>query len=83
MLPEDIVDAECEVWPENERAVAIFLDLGTQWRHGMGGVTGLDYSALWTPIRLRRVPRDEWQEVFEGIRIMERAVLEMKAAKDG
>lgn len=83
MLPEDVTEAECEVWPENEAIVGVFLALATQWRHGMDGITGLDYSAIWTPIRIRRVPRNNWRDLFAGIQVMERAVLEMTKRDHG
>lgn len=82
MQPEDVA-GDVEVWPENMDVVSVFGELGTQWRHGMQGITGLDYGAIWTPIRIRRLPRERWQEIFDGIRVMERAVLEMKAERDG
>lgn len=73
-------DAEnsVEIWPDNYTAVMAFVALGTQWRDGMNGATGLDYSAIPFVLRMRGVPRDEWPEVFEQIRIMEHeALIEM------
>jgi hypothetical protein len=80
--PEDLVQ-DVDIWPENLAAVSIFLDMGTQWQTGMAGATGLRYEALWTPLRIRRVPRALWEEVFEGIRTMERAVLELRSEANG
>jgi hypothetical protein len=77
--PEDVAQQVIEVWPENMEAAVIFMDLDTQWRYGINGITGLEYSAIATPLRFRRVPRERWQDVWDGIRIMERAVLELKA----
>ncbi len=82
VLPEDIA-GDAEVWPDNMEAALVFSELVTQWRYGMAGITGLDYTAIWTPIRIRRIPRDRWQDLFESVRTMERAVLEMKAEQDG
>jgi hypothetical protein len=76
--PEDLVQ-DVDIWPENFEAVSLFLDMGTQWQTGMNGATGLRYEALWTPLRIRKVPRARWEEVFDGLRVMERAVLELKA----
>lgn len=39
---EEIVD----VWPENHEAVSIFSQCATQWRIGVSGPTGLDYTAV-------------------------------------
>lgn len=83
MAPEDVAVGEVEIWPENAQSIAIFIQAGTQWRHGMGGITGLDYGAVESVLRIRRVPRGEWAEVLDGVRTMERAVLEMKSEKNG
>lgn len=47
----------------------------TQWRVGMAGVTGLDYSALTIVLRISRIPRSEWRDIFDCVRIMEDAAL--------
>lgn len=56
--------------------------MSTQWRVGMAGATGLDYGALPHVMRLSGVPRKNWPDVFDGVRIMEDAALEtMRKAK--
>jgi hypothetical protein len=50
--------------------------MGTQWRVGAGGATGLDYGVLPVVLRLSGVPRAEWPDVFDGLRIMEEAALD-------
>lgn len=69
-----------EVWPENWQSFDLFVSVGTQWRIGMAGPTGLDYSALY-PL-LDRLPADEWQSTFDDVRIMERAALDAMHEKD-
>lgn len=49
----------------------MFVALGTQWRTGMGGPTGLDYAVLPSVLRLQGVPRAAWPDTFECIRVME------------
>lgn len=49
--------------------------MSTQWRVGMAGATGLDYTALHSAMRLMDVPRKCWPETFEDIRVMEEAAL--------
>lgn len=39
-------DNSVSVWPCMADAVALFFAMGTQWRVGPAGVTGLDYAAL-------------------------------------
>jgi hypothetical protein len=61
-----------EIWPEHEQAVSVFAAARTQWRMApMGGVVGLDYGALPAVLEMMGVPRADWNEVFEQIRIME------------
>jgi hypothetical protein len=55
--------------------VNVFIAMGTQWRIGMGGATGLDYVALQSVMRLMAIPRKAWPEMFEDIRDMESAAL--------
>lgn len=50
--------------------------MDTQWRVGAGGATGLDYGALPTVLRFLGVKRAEWSEVWDSVRVMERAALE-------
>jgi hypothetical protein len=67
------------VWPDNVDTVNVFIAASTQWRVGMGGATGLDYAALPAIMKFVGIPKKRQSEVFEGIRLMERAALdEMK-----
>lgn len=80
-----------EVWPENWRAIELFLDVSTQWRAlaapegatGMAGAiwsrimyTGLDYSAVAATLAMRRVPRRAHAELLSDLQVMERAALD-------
>jgi hypothetical protein len=60
------------IWPEHVQAVEVFAALLTQWRMGpMGGVVGLDYSAIPPTLELMGVAPDNRRELFEQIRVME------------
>lgn len=73
---------EVFVWPENWESVAFFMDYcRTQWRVGMGGATGLDYSAVLTCLRTLRLGRERTDEVFADVRTMESAALAAMASK--
>lgn len=63
------------IYPDNVQAVALFSDLLTQWRVGMSGAIGIDYSALPVVMRIRAIDIDDCQELFECLQIMERAAL--------
>ena len=64
-----------EVWEENWCSVQAFARLGTQWRHGMAGPTGLDYAAVLASLRVMQIPEDDVRQVFEDIQVMESAAL--------
>lgn len=74
-------DGDFEVLPENWKTLGLFLAVQSQWNvaSGMegGSYTGLNYAAI-TPLVLRGVgiSLKEWPGIFEGLRIMERTVLE-------
>lgn len=71
------------IWPDNLPSVNVFIAMSTQWRTGMAGATGLDYGALPAVLRLTAVPRAQWPEVFESIRVLEDAALEVMRRKRG
>lgn len=52
-----------------------FIAMGTQWRSSGLAPTGLDYNALPVVLRIQGVPRAEWRDVFEQIRILEDTAL--------
>lgn len=68
-----------EVWEENWPAVMFFSRLGTQWRTGMGGPSGLDYTAVLALLRTLRLPRAEADALFDDVQTMERAALQEMA----
>ena len=67
--------ATVDVWPDNVQAFNTFTASLTQWRMGMNGPVGLDYSALPTILRFTQVPRADWPAVFDDLRVMEDAAL--------
>lgn len=81
LLPEDMGDgfladpSEVEVWPDLWASALAFEAMGTQWRMGPSGPTGLDYAALHPVFRLQRIPRCDWDETFDDVRVLERAAL--------
>lgn len=67
------------IWPENLDAFNVFGAMGSQWRTGMGGATGLDYAALPAVMDFCQVKKKHRPEVFESVRVMESAALETMA----
>ena len=74
--PEDYDCDVIDVWPENWDTVQFFLSLPTQWRYGMSGRTGLDYTAVLAMLREMRLPREQRDRIFAGVQVMEIAALE-------
>ena len=67
---------EVEVWPENWTAWRLFCGLSTQWRVGMNGPTGLEYTALYPLLDREQLSADEWRETFDCVRACEGAALD-------
>jgi hypothetical protein len=59
------------LWPDVVPAVNVFQSMGTQWRCGAFGRTGLDYTAIPTVFRLLGVVKKDWAQVFDDLRTME------------
>lgn len=73
--------AEIAIWPENAQALKVFAALGTQWRVGMSGPTGLDYAAIPPVLDLLDVKPEQRGELFAALRLMEQEAL--GAYRDG
>lgn len=76
---DDVRDQfEPQVWPENEPAFVAFGAMGSQWRVGPAGPYGLDYTPLRDVLRdYLRIPRAQWPEIFDGVRVCEIAALDV------
>ena len=80
--PEDY-DETVEVWPDNWKAFLVMDSMGTQWRTGACGATGLDYGVLPNVMRLVGVSAKDRPSVFQDIRVMEsEAIAVMAQARD-
>lgn len=71
LTPDDLADEAFGVWPDNLPAVNVLIAMSTQWRTGGFGPTGLDYNALPSVMRLVGVPRADWPDTFECVRVLE------------
>lgn len=75
LTPEDVAGPPVEVWPEHKQAFELFEVMGSQWRVGMGGATGLDYGPLFHKLDRLDLTAERYDELEEQIRVMERAAL--------
>ena len=64
-----------DIWPDNLAAFEIFSFLGTQWRVGMSGATGLDYNVVYRKMDLLSLAPEEYDALECDIQIMEDAAL--------
>ena len=76
LTAEDVAADPVDIWPDNLAAYQIFSFMGTQWRVGMGGATGLDYNVMYRKMdRLSLSPVD-YDDLEADLRIMEGAALD-------
>ena len=66
------VDQNFYVYLENWEAVNMFLKVQTQWRVGMGGIIGLDYTSVLEMIKLYT---DKPIDLMESIQVIEASIL--------
>ncbi|WP_426201033.1 DUF1799 domain-containing protein [Pseudomonas sp. TWP3-1] len=82
MSRADIPGEECEVLPDNWRTFILFNALSTQWRSGMGGPTGLDYTSIRDVARYLSIKKKQIAEIFHDLQVMEaEALLVMSESK--
>lgn len=67
---------DCIIWPENWPSYLVFSNMGSQWRIGMNGASGLDYNVLSEIWRRLKVPFNTRDDIFQDIRLMESTALE-------
>lgn len=74
---DDGTDTAVHVWPDNLPAVNVMVAMATQWRTTGYGSTGLDYSVLPSVFELTGVPKADWPDTFECVRVMEGEALKL------
>lgn len=75
----DIEEEEVEVWPDAWPAFRLFDAMGTQWRLGQGGASGLDYTAIPVTTAMLGIKRRDLIEIFPDLRVMEVEALAVMA----
>ncbi|AOX11856.1 hypothetical protein Q5O_09745 [Pseudomonas putida JB] len=70
---------DVEVWPDAWPAFCLFEALGTQWRLGPGGPSGLDYAAIPGTAKMIGLKSRELSETFDDVRVMENEALTVMA----
>ncbi|WP_307720715.1 DUF1799 domain-containing protein [Duganella sp. BJB476] len=75
---QDDEPEQFEVWPENARTFSIFMSMSTQWRWIPGMEPqrdGLDFTTFQLELATAGVKKKQVTEVFQGVKVMERAAL--------
>lgn len=75
LSPEDFPPPEYDLWADNWPALKLFMQVSTQWRMGMNGPVGLDYTVVFHELDRRGTPADEYDDMMDAVRIMESAAL--------
>ncbi|MFG0323714.1 DUF1799 domain-containing protein [Pseudomonas sp. zjy_15] len=76
---DDMETEAVEVWPDAWPAFCLFEALGTQWRLGPGGPSGLDYAAIPGTAKMIGLTSRELSETFDDVRVMESEALTVMA----
>lgn len=79
LTPDDIEAVGVEVWPDAWLGFCLFEAIGTQWRLGPGGPSGLDYTAIPAAASMLGIKRQELTNIFPDLRIMEHEALAVMA----
>lgn len=65
------------MWPDNERALALFQRVGTRWAYAPMGNTpyGLRWEAIYPLMDRLQLPPPEWDELHADLMAMEAAAV--------
>lgn len=75
MTLEEIPEEEILVWDINWNTFNLFNALTSQWRVGMGGATGLDYSVIIPTGKMLGFKQKQINEMFPDLQVMENEAL--------
>jgi hypothetical protein len=75
LTPDDYGGPAFEMWPETEQVIRLYSSISTQWRMGFSGPIGLDYSVLFARMDRMRLSADEYEYLFQDIRVVESEAL--------
>lgn len=70
----ELIEDEVDVWEDCWNSFEVFEALRTQWRVGMGGAYGLDYSVIKDVMEFYGIEEDHPQ-IFADLRVMESEAL--------
>lgn len=80
--PADYETDDFEVWPDNIQAINLFTALQTQIRTGAMGPTGFDYNVYFSRMDRMKLSEQEYEWLFDDIRVIESEALKAINTKD-
>lgn len=72
---DEIPNEDVFVWDINWDVFNLFYNMNSQWRVGMGGATGLDYSVIPTVGKMLGFKKKHINNMFSDLRVMENEAL--------
>lgn len=77
LKPSDYPEQTIDIWPAHVNAYRLFAQVTTQWRVGLNGATGLDYSAVLSVLDRTHADKtaDERMDIFRDMQVIERGAL--------
>lgn len=75
LTPDDVAADPVDIWPEHLAAFELFNYMGTQWRTGMSGPTGLDYGVMYRKMDRMKLSEAEYDQLEADVMVMERTAL--------
>lgn len=67
---------DVDVWPEHWDILMLFSRYNTQWRVGMAGAAGLDYSVFHHALEQKGIKGKKFERMMDDLGIIEMAALE-------
>ena len=75
-MAEYFHEEKTKVWLIHQPVLNVFNSLATQWRLGIKGPSGIDYSVLPVVMDLHNINQQDRAQLFADLQVMESAALE-------
>lgn len=72
---EDFKELHVEVWEENWDVLNLFVQYSTQWRMGMNGPAGLDFTVIHHALDRKGITGEEFDRYVSDMQTIEQAAL--------
>ena len=75
LTPDDVAAEPIDIWPEHVTAFELFNFMGTQWRIGMCGPSGLDCGVMYQKMARMNLSEEAYDQLEADVMVMERTAL--------